>query len=326
MDYKSISDDFIAEYPDYKSDVANFNEYLEVYWKNSLSGESLRILLKGIDVEFILKSLVYNVEEVKRYKSKTKAKRYATVIGQLFNYIRKNTDIANSELYDAISFHRLRENSYMKRMMLYIEKCDMLAGIVEQEALTSSQAEKLLKWSNEQLDNPKWDDATKFKKAMAAIGIKMMMLYGITYRELRKIKWEHYNNYYGFITVNGFELRLPPKLSIQLQEMRCFLSDKKTENREGLLFTDWSGEPWADITSCSGIPDYLNALIGITSVTSIIKYGIGQLLKAGLSDSIIKKVTGASEKLIQGCLLHEDSELKKIINNKIVMAELYYEF
>jgi hypothetical protein len=30
--------------------------------------------------------------------------------------------------------------------------------------------------------------------------------------------------------------------------------------------------------------------------------------------------------LIQGCLLTEDNELKKIINNKIVMAELYYEF
>ena len=55
-------------------------------------------------------------------------------------------------------------------------------------------------------------------------------------------------------------------------------------------------------------------------------YGIGQLLKAGLSDSVIKKITGASDKLIQGCLLTEDDELKKIINNKIVMAELYYEF
>ena len=41
---------------------------------------------------------------------------------------------------------------------------------------------------------------------------------------------------------------------------------------------------------------------------------------------VIKKITGASDKLIQGCLLTEDDELKKIINNKIVMAELYYEF
>ena len=56
------------------------------------------------------------------------------------------------------------------------------------------------------------------------------------------------------------------------------------------------------------------------------KYGISQLLKAGLSDSIIKKMTGASEKLIQGCILREDSEWNRIINNKLVTVELYYEF
>lgn len=145
MDYKDITNSFIKEYPDYKSDVRNFSEYLEKYWENSLSGDPLRILLKGIDVEFILKSLVYNVENVKRYKTKTKAKRYATVVGQLFNYIRKETDIVNSDLYDEISYNRLRENSYMQQMMAYIEKSELLAGIVEQEPLTSSQAEKNFK-------------------------------------------------------------------------------------------------------------------------------------------------------------------------------------
>ena len=149
MNYQKIIDNFITEYPDYKSDVMNFTEYLEIHWENSLSGEPLRILLKGIDVEFILQSLIYNVEDIQRYKSKTKAKRYATVVGLFFNYIRKTTDIANSELYDAISFNRLRENSYMKQMMAYIEKCDLLAGIVEQEPLTFMQAEELLAWSNE---------------------------------------------------------------------------------------------------------------------------------------------------------------------------------
>lgn len=93
-----------------------------------------------------------------------------------------------------------------------------------------------------------------------------------------------------------------------------------------MLFADFQGEPWNDITSSSGIPDYMGALIGITSVTSVVKYGIGQLLKAGLSDSVRRKLTGASEKLIQGCLFQEDNELKQIINTKILSAELYYEF
>lgn len=326
MNYQQIMNDFIIEYPDYKCDVINFTEYLETQWGDSLSGESLRIILKGIDVEFILQSLIYNVEDIKRYKSKTKAKRYSTAVGVFFDYIRRNTDIANVELYDAISFNRLRENSYMKRMMAYIEKCELLAGIAEQEPLTLMQAEKVLTWSNEQLEGEGWGEVTAFKKAMAAVGIKMMMLYGITYRELRKIKWEHYDDQYGFITVNDFALRLPPKLSRQLQKMKQFIFQNSAKSKEDLLFIDGNSEPWGEITSSSGIPDYLGTLIETTSVTSIVKYGIGQLLKAGLSDTAIKKITGASDTLIQGCLLTEDDELTRIINNKIVMAELYYEF
>ena len=326
MNYNDITNDFIEKYPDYKSDVVNFSEYINTYWKNSLSGDPLRILLKGIDVDFILKSLIYNVETVKRYKSKTKAKRYATVVAQFFNYIRKTTDIVNPDLYDAISYNRLRENSYMQQMMSYIDKCEMLTGIVEQEPLTSTEAEKILKWANEQFAEPEWEDATNFRKAMAAIGIKMMMLYGITYRELRKMKWDDYDEVCGCITVNDFELRLPLKLSVQLRNMKEFVYKKRIVNCENLLFADFQGEAWNDITSSSGIPDYMGALIGITSVTSAVKYGISQLLKAGLSDSVIKKVTGASEKLIQGCLFHEDNELKQIINAKILMADQYYEF
>ena len=202
----------------------------------------------------------------------------------------------------------------------------MLAGIVEQEPLTSTEAEKILIWANEQFITQKWEDTTSFRKAVAAIGIKMMMLYGITYRELRKIKWNDYNEVYNCITVNEFELRLPLKLSVQLGNIKNFVFDRKIVNGENLIFAGFQGEAWNDITSSSGIPDYIGALIGITSVTSIVKYGISQLLKAGLSDSIIKKMTGASEKIIQGCLLQEDNELKQIINAKRLMADWYYEF
>ena len=326
MDYLGITDCFLNEYPDYKHDIMNFNEYLKLQWNNSLSDEALRFLLQGIDVEFILRSLIYNVETLKKYKSKTTAKRYTTVIGQFFNYIRRNTDIENPGLYDAISYNRLREKAYMKRMISYIDKCSVLAGVVEQDALSSDKVEVILKWADEQFEKREWEDGTKFKKAMAAVGIKMMLLYGITYRELRKIRWDAYDELYGNIVINGFHLRLPSRLSVQLKQMKYFITVNEITNNENLLFTDRSGQAWADITSYSGIPDYLDALIGVTSVTSIVKYGISQLLKAGLSDSIIKKMTGASEKLIQGCILHEDYERDRIVNNKLVTVELYYEF
>jgi integrase len=326
MEYLLVTDKFLKEYPDYRHDIKNFNEYLELQWKGSLSDETLRFMIQGIDVDFILHSLIYNVETIKKYKSKTTAKRYATVIGQFFNYIRRTTDIDNPSLYDAISYNRLRENTYMKRMMSYIDTCNALAGIVEQVALKQTDVEIILKWVDKQFEERGWEDSTQFKKAMASIGIKMMLLYGITYRELRKIKWNDYDEVYGNILINGFNLRLPAKLSVQIKQLKHYIVESGIKNEKNIFFTDSSGEQWAEITSYSGIPDYLGALIGTTSVTSIVKYGISQLLKAGLSDSIVKKLTGASDKLIQGCILHEDYELNRIVNNKIVTTELYYEF
>lgn len=49
---------------------------------------------------------------------------------------------------------------------------------------------------------------------MAALGIKTMLIYGLTYRELRKIKISQYDSSRDTITINGFEIRLPINMSI----------------------------------------------------------------------------------------------------------------
>lgn len=49
-------------------------------------------------------------------------------------------------------------------------------------------------------------------------------------------------------------------------------------------------------------------------------------MKAGLNDSIIKQLTGASDTLIKGCITHDDEDIGWIINSKLVNVELYYHF
>ena len=66
-------------------------------------------------------------------------------------------------------------------------------------------------------------------------------------------------------------------------------------------------------------------IINLTSVTSIIKYGISQMIQTGLSDSVIKKLTGASDKIIRNCV-KEDDKTSRMINSKLVNVELYYDF
>lgn len=335
MDYLKIAEEFSEKYPDYKNDVWNFTEYLKKQWKNSLSDANVRFLLQGLNVEFLLDSLIYNVEERKIYKRKNAAKKYATVIGLFFNYIRKNTDIDNPTLFEAISYNRLRENAYMKRVMAYINKCDKLQGTIELEGVGRSEAEKVLRWSDDQLKDDKiWYsdieakeiDETAFRKAMAALGMKMMLIYGFTYRELRKIKRNQYDSTRNTIMINGLEIRLPINLGIQMKRMKDFLNVNEIRNEQGFFFTNAQGEEWGEITSASGISDILVSLIESTSVTSIVKYGISQLLKVGLNDSIIKQITGASDTLIRGCIVHGGEDIERIINNKLVNVELYYQF
>lgn len=335
MDYLKIAEEFSGKYPDYKNDVWNFTEYLEKQWKNSLSDPNMRFLLQGIDVEFLLDSLIYNVEEKKIYRRKNAAKKYATVVGIFLNYIRKNTDIDNPAVFSAISYNRLRENTYMQRMMSYINACDKLQGTIELEGIGREQAEKILQWSDKQLeDERKWYcnldteeiDETAFRKAMAALGMKMMLIYGFTYRELRKIKVEQYDSIRNTIRINEFEIRLPINMGIQMKRMKDFLDKNEIRNEQGFLFMNAQGEEWGEITSASGISDCLSQLIESTSVTSIVKYGISQLLKTGLNDSIIKQITGASDTLIKGCIVHEDKDIERIINSRLVNVELYDQF
>lgn len=321
MDYQIIADKFIQQYPDYKSDINNFSEYLNAYWKNSLSNDLFRILVRGMDIEFVLQSLVYNVEEIKRYKTKSKARRYSVVIGQFLKYIFENTNITNSELYDMIAGDR-SQKSYMKCMTSYINKCDILKGVVQSEPLSSTQAKDLLEWCNKQFVGNEWDD-TGFKKAMAAIAYKFMMLYGITYRELRKMKWEDYDEYYGFISINNFDLRLPSELSLQMKRIKKFVLDKQIGDDDGLIFVSFSGEGWGKTTSSSGLADYLKTEIGDASVSSVIKYGILQLIKVGVNSSEISKLTGAQNNFIESCIDPSDKDIFLLVNRAVVNSDIY---
>lgn len=68
MGYKAISEKFIQRYPDYKSDINNFSEYLNVYWKDSLSNDLFRILVRGMDIEFVLQVWFIMLKKLKDIK------------------------------------------------------------------------------------------------------------------------------------------------------------------------------------------------------------------------------------------------------------------
>lgn len=327
MNYLKITSEFITQHPDYKNDTLNFNSYLLTQWRGSLEDENIRFLLQGVDIVFIKNSLRYNIEVTQKYSSKNSARKYATVVGRLFDYLRRETDIVNQSLYESISYGKTRENSYISQMMDYIDTELKLKDNQEKEIISSEDARCILEWSDEQLNLITSDpDMLVFKKIMAALGMKYMLFLGLTYRELRQLQWKQYDSVYGLMKINGFEIRLPMKLKHQMDMVKKYVASKIGIRDNSYIFVDGNGRQWGDITSSSSMPDYISSLVGSTSLTGLVKYGISQMLLVGMNDSVIKAITGASEKIIRGCILNDNKNINQKINNKLVSVEMYYDF
>ena len=293
----------------------------------SIDNPNIEIFMQGIETERIKDSLNYLVESG-RYKKAETAKKYAVAIGQFFEFVRDNSVLKNKDLFDELARNGRRENSYIARMMRYIENCEKLRPKETLGIIDRPMAEDLLNWCNEQLiSQEQWEEELGYKKASAAICIKMMLLYGITYRNARVVRVSQIDRKKNEINLGGFKLRMPVHLGKQICRFLDYKEEKGICNQEGYLLTDRQGKAWTGITSSSSIPNFLKYRFGITDVTGIIKYGIRQLLIAGLNDHVIRKITGASDELIGGCIMQdEDEKMYKEINNKLVTVELYYDF
>lgn len=77
---------------------------------------------------------------------------------------------------------------------------------------------------------------------------------------------------------------------------------------------------WNYISPCHSC-----ALESLLSTISICKYGISQLINVGINESIIKRITGTSSKIIDDCVyLGDVAEYSKIVNKKIVNIDDYF--
>ncbi len=320
-----INNQFIKKYRYYENDIHNFFDYLSKKYNTSIDNSNILLIIRGIDTDEIKHSLQYLVEEG-RYKSEETAKKYVNAIGCYFDFLKSNSAIKKCNLYDELEKNARREESYIARMMYYIEQCNELEPKKPLNIMDEDMVKMLLEWCNKQLESDEyWNDERGYKRACAALCIKMMLLYGITYRRARNLKCHQIYIQDNEIELGGFCLRFPAYLGRQMERFMKYKEKNSIYNDEGYLFTDRNGKAWTGNTSSSGIPNYLQSQFGITDLTGIIKYGISQLLLAGVNDHIVKVLTGASEDLISGCI-PKTEHTNREINNKLVTVNLYYKF
>lgn len=321
-----LKEKFLENNGDYSNDVKNFINYFDSeVGKGSFYSE---FTIGGMNTKVIIKSLEFNIEN-EIIKRKSVAKKYISAIGQLFEFILENSDIKNINLKNELGAPSSRKNSYTGQCMMFINNCNLLQDIAPNSALNSEDVDILLNWCNyqcEHMKNYKIITELEFKRIAAGICIKLMLLTGITYRVARSLSFKALDIPLNIITINDYRIRLPLNLSIEFREYKQICYKMKFNTEEGFLFVDYDGNQWGEKTPASGIPNFLNTVLGTTSITSIIKYGIKQLMLQDISDSVILKLTGASTNILNDCLQKENEESYDwftYINSKIVRTDAY---
>jgi hypothetical protein len=222
-----------------------------------------------------------------------------------------------------------RADSYLGRCIEYINECDDLMEKESYSVLGNEQVKQLLDWCNNEIDknfNSEFEinERIAFKRMVAAMCIKLMLFIGITYRVARVLKFSDLEMENNTLIVNGYTVRLPLKLSKQFKQYKELFRKKGFNVENGFLFLTLEGEQWGEKTSSSSIPTFLKSLLGQTSITCIIKYGVKQLILSDMSDNVIIKLTGISREILNDCSEPlDDDDFYSYINAKIVKTKIY---
>ncbi|MEA4987940.1 MAG: hypothetical protein VB095_07760 [Anaerovorax sp.] len=327
MDFVVLKHSFLQANPNYENDVNNFIDYM-----SSIRGirlpEQQDFLVNGMTTEHVIDSLKYYID-IGQIKKQEPARKYFVSIKQLFEYVLSNSNYKNDNFKKELANPAVREESYSRKTIQFLEKCEKLEVKEPLEQLENDGISKLIAWCNDviAMDFSKESlSSTSFRRINAALCMKLIIFTGITYRVARQLEFSNLKVETNEITIMNFDIRLPLDLSKQFQR---YYSYRVAHLPAQYLFVDIHGNQWGEKTSDSGIPNFMKTAINQTNITGIVKHGLSQLIKCGVNDSVIMKLTGASYELLASCLEDaqekEQSDWNKYINSKLIMTKNYYE-
>lgn len=311
---------FVKENSGYEANVANFKKYILEEKKLLLTDT----VLGGIDTDDIIASIDFCISNC-GFNTKSIARKYSVAIAQLFITLIINQDIKNKDFYEELRASSLEDKSYYARINDYITSHSTLAETETIDTFTDDEVELLIKLANLEVENTSTHNTAKgFERLSALLGIKVILLTGVKYNILRSIKREDIDVKSNTLLINGFKIRLPILLCNQLDYL-LGLSEKSNPK---YLFVDFNGKQWGEKTQDSKITYVISKYFGKTDTTGLTKYGITNLVKIGVNDSIIKKLTSANDTIIKKCLENsvESESLfwEKYINTKLCYLDIYY--
>lgn len=302
FDYDRSVADFISikNIDRYKQCMNVFKGYL--IEKKVLS--VLRTYFQGIRSDDLVDSLEYYVVH-NNVTSFGAANVYAACIQEYFKFIIARGLVKNDELMAEFAYPIDDKKSCRNKINSYLSKEPRIKASMQFEPVTEEEAKDIIDECNliiERLNNIEKVTRTQkdYNKLRSSIILKIMLLTGITYRCLIKIKVDSLDLKHGQITINGLTFHLPNKLIDDL----VFYKDVREKivnesNNTQTLFVESSGCEISELTSTTS--GFLCTLTGRKDLNGVIKYGIINLIRNGVNQSIIEKLTEVGKSIYNDC-------------------------
>lgn len=298
MNFRESVQEFIIAKQEALVQVQGYEKDLLIFWKflesKKVSEETWNHVLGGANTDLILESLKYYID-FSKVTSRATANRFISAFAEYFQYANEHKHFSNKELFEEIHAPIYSDRSFRARINTWIAK--HLKDKEDSTIFTETEIQRLIENCNDTLSVKPEDNEYFDKKFVPALIIKLIILTGIKYKIVPKIKIDEINLRYGTITINNYEVHLPHRL---IDQFELYISLRAENPISKYLFIKSNGDQLPDITGNTAA--FLGSLMSRTDIQGIIRFVIVQMIIKGIPIDIISEFTGVGNTIINDCL------------------------
>lgn len=283
-----------------------FQDFLII--ENQINSGTLVSYLNGITPEEIFRSLRYYIDRSrfdgsKTVKSEDTARLYVSVVREFFRYQNMTDVIQSSTLIQSFGLHDDDTHSFAFKYNEELEQLYKIGKIVERNndsIPTEKEIADILECCNQNLSlseiNRLKDKKAAHNRFVKALATKLILLTGAKVTPtIKSIKVADLDLSNGTINLGNYKVHLPFMLRLQFTDyMKICLSKSEEEPLFRLISKSETFEP-------NDIVTFFAYRVQISSIKSLAKYTILEMIDAGLDKDTILEFTGYGQDVYKSC-------------------------
>lgn len=259
-----------------------------------INDDSYQLYLAAMSVTEIIESLDRYIEKKEITKTSV-ALHYISVVRHYFNFLYR-FEIANNEVFKSFSY----------KIQEFVTSDQRLAPVDVKEPLSFDEIKLLLIECDQQVDEAlKNNQMTLYNKIsisqyndlMAAIIMKLMAFTGIKFKVINTISIRDLDINHNTICINNYKIHLPDHLADQIGKYLEVRLQVKSD--ADLLFIKADGNLLGRQSSI--LAERMEGYIGRSDTTGITKFGVIEMIKNGVNQSILQEFTGVGNDIFKDC-------------------------